>query len=377
MNRRKLLKASTAWWAGSGVLCFPALSMAQPSVIKFGQSAAMTGPAAIEGKQIREGIVAAFESASKAEGGKGPRFELVTLDDANVPERCSENVKTLLASDVSALIGLTSGEGAEASMHLIEQSQIALLGTASGSMGLRSDGTPAYHVRAGYDVEFKRMVSYVKELGLQRVGIVHLEGTSSPNLAAMTMALGSVGLVAVETVAIHPRAASFNGVADKLLAARLDCVLFMANAEPIVSILNQMRRNDFRGPVFASSMAGQTLMDTLVAQHQSAILSMVVPRPTALGLGVVTRCQQDLAWLGTGAKVSMATLEGYISGRIAVEAARNTLQGGAMSKARLKDSLSRLRADLGGYKVQFAPGSHQGSKYVELVSIDRFGRIIG
>jgi ABC-type branched-subunit amino acid transport system substrate-binding protein len=377
MNRRKLFKVGGACLAGSGILGVPSLAMAQPNVVKFGQSAAMTGPAADQGKQIRDGILAAFQGAAKADGGKGTRFELVTLDDANAHERCAGNVKTLLGSDVSALIGLTCSEGAEASMPLIEQSQIALLGTASGSMGLRSEGASAFHVRAGYDAEFKRMVTYVKELGLKRVGIVYLEGTSSPNLAAMTLALGTAGLVPVEAMAIDPRAASFQPVGNKLLAARLDSVLFMADAKPVVSILNQMRRNEFRGPVFASSLAGQSLMDTLMRQQQSAILSMVVPRPTAVSLPVVSRCQQDLALLDNGASMSLATLEGYIGGRIAIEAARGALQTGAMSKARLRDSLSRLRADLGGYKVQFAPGSNQGSKYVELISIDRFGRIVG
>lgn len=43
----------------------------------------------------------------------------------------------------------------------------------------------------------------------------------------------------------------------------------------------------------------------------------------------------------------------------------------------MKEALSTLRTDLGGYTVQFTPGSTQGSKYVELVALDRYGRMVG
>src|SRR5262249_14416325 len=157
------------------------LALAQPSVVKFGQSAALSGPLGEQGNQIRNGILAAFDSASKADGGKGPRFELVSMDDANVPGRCVENIKSLAASNTAGLIGLTSGAGAEASLQLIEQNQLSLLGTASGSMELRADNASIFNLRAGYDLEFKRMVTYVNELGLKRVGIVYLAGTSPIN----------------------------------------------------------------------------------------------------------------------------------------------------------------------------------------------------
>jgi branched-chain amino acid transport system substrate-binding protein len=103
---------------------------------------------------------------------------------------------------------------------------------------------------------------------------------------------------------------------------------------------------------------------------------MVVPRPNATGFSVVSRCQQDLAALGGGAKMGMTTLEGYIAGRIAVEAAQNVMKVGAVTRPRMREALATLRADVGGYKVEFGGGT-QGSKYVDLVAIDRYGRMVG
>lgn len=375
MKRRSLVLGGLAGGMGAG---FAGLASGQPggaTTIRFGQSAAMTGANAEHARDIRAGIAAAFEAASKT---GGTRFELITLDDAGSPERCVQNVNTLLGSNVAALIGLTQPAGAAAAMAAIEQQQMPLVGPASGTMALRGDKVhSAYHVRAGYDLEFKRMVSYARERDLMRVALVHTEQADSPNLAAMTGALAAVGITPLEVIGVEQSPASFQAAAARLAAAPLDCVLFVANAAPVAAIIDQMNAAKYRGLFYASSMAGQDLIDTLVERKQTAVLSVVVPRPSAIGLPVVNRCQQDLAALGPDMHVNVATLEGYISGRIAVEAARIAMRSSSVSKRSMKDALSTLRADLGGYTVQFTPGSTQGSKYVELVALNRYGRMVG
>ena len=42
----------------------------------------------------------------------------------------------------------------------------------------------------------------------------------------------------------------------------------------------------------------------------------------------------------------------------------------------MREALAALRADVGGYKVEFA-GGMQGSRYVDLIAIDRYGRMVG
>jgi len=43
---------------------------------------------------------------------------------------------------------------------------------------------------------------------------------------------------------------------------------------------------------------------------------------------------------------------------------------------KLKEALSNLNIDLGGYPVNFTAGPH-GSRFVDVVAIDRTGRVIG
>lgn len=376
MKRRDLVLGAPALWAGVAA-GLPSLAFAQSTVIKLGQSASLTGAQARYGSDVRDGIAAALASANRTDS-KGLKFELVTLDDGGTRDRCVDNVKKLIDDGASAVIGLTSGAAAEACLPAIEKGQIALIGTASGNMGIRGAGqTGAVHVRAGYDVEYKRMVSYVKDFGFQRVGYVFLKDTSKANLSAMTQALEAVGVQPAVVVGIDRNAKSLQPVAQQLLDAKLDVVLFTTNAAPVLSIIEHMNKAKYLGMYFSSSFAGQDLIDGVAATKRSVVMSLVVPRPTALGVGVVSQCKQDLAALGTGATLGVTTLEGYIAGRVAVEAGRNAMKAGGVNRARIKDALANLHADLGGYRVAYSPDNAQGSQYVEMVVIDRFGRIVG
>jgi branched-chain amino acid transport system substrate-binding protein len=381
MKRRTLVFGAPAAVVGAGMLAgITPFARAAGNVIRFGQSASLSGGQARYGRDVRDGIAAAFAAASKADP-HGTRYELVTLDDGGISARCAQNVSTLIEGGCSALIGLTSGPGAEAAMPAVTASQIALLGIASGSMALRKPGPgPLYHVRAGYDVEYKRMVNYVRDFGMRRVGLVRLVDAAQPNLAAMTHALKALSVAPVEEIAVDRNATSFNDVSEKLLAAKLDLVLFTTNAKPIATIIDQMSAARYPGLFYASSFAGQDLLDTLTERKQSCIMSMVVPRPNAGGVSVVNSCRQDLAAAAPQARVGITTLEGYIAGRIAVEAARAALKvsgGERVSRARVRESLAGVRTDLGGYRVEFAPGVTQGSQYSDLIAIDRYGRLVG
>jgi ABC-type branched-subunit amino acid transport system substrate-binding protein len=372
VKRRELL-------LGGSALLAPGLwspVRAEGTVIKFGQSASLSGGQADYGEDVRDGILAAFNAANKGDG-KGPRFELVTLDDGGDKERCKANVKQLIDSGVTALLGLTSGAAAEACLQLVEDHKVVMLGTASGNMGIRQEKlTMAYHVRAGYDDEYKRMISYVKEFNMQRVGYVYLKDTSPANQAAMNAALDAVGLKLTASVPLSRNQKDFDAEVKTLLDAKLDCVLFTTNAHPISTMVAGLSAGKYAGFYFSSSFAGQALIKDMSGRGQSIIMSQVVPRPNAVATGVVKRFNDDLAALGGKARVGFTSLEGYIAGRVAVEATRAAAKGGG-GRAAFKSALAELNLDLGGYRVRFTPQSEQGARFVDVVAIDRSGRVIG
>lgn len=377
MQRRNFIQAVSAVSAiGMGAAAW-ATPASGARVVRFGQSASLTGGQAAYGQDMRNGIVAAFNAASAQASQTGVRFELNAMDDGGLRASCMKNVLALAESDCVAMIGLTSGVGAEASLPVIEDSKFSLLGTASGNLGLRAQGVKnVFNVRVGHDAEYRRMINYAKDFGLERVGIVYMADAAASNLNSLKQALADVNITPKASVGIDRNAANFDAVASELLNAKLDCVLFTTNAEPIAKIIEVMARSKFPGLYYASSYSGQVLIDKLVSRQQSCVMSLVVPRPSSLATPVVAQCQRDLALLGNGTRLGVTTLEGYIVGRIAIEASTQAINSGRLSRGRFGEVLAGLRTDLGGFRVDFNGGA-QGSRFVDLIAVDRYGRLVG
>lgn len=376
MQRRHFMIAGAASCAIRPSLGFASNSKS----VRIGQSASLTGTQTQYGKDVNLGLNAAFAAANKAEGSNGLNFELLSLDDGGVKERVVANAKSLIDVGATALVGFTSGIGAQDCMPLALESQIAMIGTASGNMGIRAGGPPpgTAHVRAGYDVEYKQMIAYLKTFGFSKIGYVYLQDTSKINLATMTAAMDAAGIKSPVAIGVDRTAKDIDGAARQLLAAKLDCVVFTTNAAPVLAVMKLMNDGGFPGMFFATSLAGQDLINGVQTVGRSVVMSLVVPRPTALGIGVVSQCARDVAAVNAGAKMGVTVLEGYIAGRVTIEAARQAAQrGGEVSRQRMRDALANLKVDLGGYRVAYEGGGSQGSQYVDLVVVDRFGRIAG
>ena len=78
------------------------------------------------------------------------------------------------------------------------------------------------------------------------------------------------------------------------------------------------------------------------------------------------------------AKLGITTLEGYIAGRVAVEAARAAAaRNERPGRDSFRTALATLQADFGGYRVNFGAQQGHGSQYVDMVVINRHGHIVG
>ncbi len=73
-------------------------------------------------------------------------------------------------------------------------------------------------------------------------------------------------------------------------------------------------------------------------------------------------------------RANFASLEGYISARVVIEAIKRA--GSDPRPAQVATALESMRRfDLGGFVVDFAPGQHEGSRFVDLSVISADGRV--
>jgi hypothetical protein len=67
-------------------------------------------------------------------------------------------------------------------------------------------------------------------------------------------------------------------------------------------------------------------------------------------------------------------IEGFINAKLMAEALRKA--GRDLSREKLVTTLESTPFDLGGYKINYSPTSHNGSRFVDLTVLGRDGRVL-
>ena len=92
------------------------------------------------------------------------------------------------------------------------------------------------------------------------------------------------------------------------------------------------------------------------------IVTQVVPFPWDGSLPVVKSYQSAIAAVDSNAKPGFVSLEGYVAGRLVVEALRRIK--GEPTREALLDAISEAPFDLGGVTLSYGPTKNQGSDRV-------------
>jgi ABC-type branched-subunit amino acid transport system substrate-binding protein len=90
---------------------------------------------------------------------------------------------------------------------------------------------------------------------------------------------------------------------------------------------------------------------------------------------IVREFRDDYAkYSKTKDEASYYTFEGYLSAKLIVEAIRRTKDASPEGVRRGLEQMKKF--DVGGYIVDFSPGNHQGSDFVDLSVIDSAGKLV-
>ena len=100
----------------------------------------------------------------------------------------------------------------------------------------------------------------------------------------------------------------------------------------------------------------------LATRARALSISQVVPFPGDRSLPLVTAYQTALTTINPGAKSGFVSFEGYIVGRLVVEALKRI--PGEPSREAFLDAIGSSPFDLGGMKLSFGATQNQGSNQV-------------
>mgnify|MGYP001194377577 CR=1 FL=1 len=377
-NRRKLVIALAA------AALLPGQASAQGSTgvtankILLGQSAALTGPAAQLGIQMRNGIKAYLNYVNEKGGVHGRRIELITLDDGYEPSRSAPNTKKLIEEvKVFALIGYVGTPTTAAAMPILTQAKVPLVGPYTGAEILRVPfNRYIFHVRASYYDETERIIKQVVSIGGKNIAVFYQNdsygqaGLKGVELATQRrdMKISALGTVERNTIDVAAAVKAINAV-------KPDAVVMISAYTSCAEFIRQMKKAGSTATFYNVSFVGsKALSDALGNEGSGVAISQVVPFPWGRAVPVVKEYQRLSAKAGF-TDYNFTALEGFLAAKVFVEGLRRT--GRNLTREAFISAMEKMQSvDLGGFYISYSPTNHAGSNFVDLTIIGRDGKFL-
>ncbi len=337
------------------------------SKIVFGQVAALTGPAQDLGQGMRQGILAAFDDANRHGGISGRTLELKSVDDGYEPEKTVAATKQILDDDkVFAMIGAVGTPTSKASQPIATEAKVPFIGPFTGAEFLRNPyNRYVVNVRASYFEETEAWIEHLtKDLGITKIAILYQDDAFGlAGLEGVQRALAKRNMTLVASGSFKRNTTAVKSALLDIMKGNPEAVVTVGPYKPVaefIKLAHQVKIN----PVFVaiSFVGSDSLAQELGNDGAGVIVSQVVPFPFDTSLPVVAAYQNDLTTDDAKAKPGFVSLEGYLVGRLVVEALKRV--DGEPTRENLLDAIYRAPFDLGGVTLKYGPARNQGSDQV-------------
>lgn len=365
--------------AVAGVALVLAAHAAEAAQLVIAQVAPLSGLEAIQGRAYSAGLQLAFTNANKAGGAGGHTFTLVRKDDGGRPEdTLSATTQVLADSKPIALAGYFGNRSIAELVKsgILEKEKIALVGYRTTE--IRPDVPYLYSVRAGLRDEINKIAEHLVTVGITRLGLFHEDG---PGAAALTAAVDEIAKRTGSTItarATYPAGtARVSPAIDTFLKTPPQAIIMLATGSAAAGFIEQYRLAGGAAQLFAQSGADIEQLAQRLGEEtmQGIAIAQVTPSPYKIS-GRLAKEFADTVAKTPNLEVppSYAMMEGYIAGKVIVEAVRR--MGAKASREGFVAALEGIDSyDLGGYRVGFKPGTRSGSKFVELSIVTGAGKI--
>jgi ABC-type branched-subunit amino acid transport system substrate-binding protein len=347
--------------------------------IVFGQVAALNGPAQALGQGMREGILAAFEEANRAGGINGRKLELKSIDDSYEPEKTIEATnKAINDEKVFALVGAVGTPTSKAGQPIATAAKVPFIGPFTGAEFLRNPfNRYVVNIRASYFQETEAWIEHLtNDLGVTRIAILYQDDAFGlSGLAGVKKAMDKRNLSLVAEGTFKRNTTAIKSALLEIMKGQPQAVVTVGPYKPIAAFIRLARQLKVDATFVAISFVGSdSLAQELGNEGAGVVVSQVVPFPGDKSLPLVSSYQSALAAVNGKSKPGFVSLEGYLAGRLVVEAMRRI--AGEPTREAFLDAIEREPFDLGGVKLTFSATQNQGSNqvYFTVLQADGFFR---
>ena len=352
----------------------PALVHAQgvtADTIVIGQSAALSGPAAELGREMKLGADAYFNFVNKNGGVNGRKIKLISLDDGYEPDRAKANTIKLITEDkVLALFGYVGTPTSNASLPIFTDAKTPFIGAFTGAQSLRDPlNRYIFNVRASYFDETEEIVDHLLRRGMKKIAVFYQnDAYGKAGLAGVERAMKKRNLEIAATATVERNTTDVSAAVQIMTKADASAVIMISAYKSCGAFIKAMKlANSYSQYWNVSFVGSKALASELGEEGRGVQISQVVPFPWSTGSAIVLDYQKKI---GGEVNASFTSLEGYIAARILVEGLKKA--GKNLTRESLTEAMSNLgTVDLGGFKVTYSPTNHNGSSFVDLTIISK------
>jgi ABC-type branched-subunit amino acid transport system substrate-binding protein len=335
--------------------------------IQFGQVAALSGPAQALGQGMQEGILAAFDEANRAGGINGRKLELKSVDDGYEPEKTIKATKTIIGEDkIFALVGAVGTPTSKAGQPIATASKVPFIGPFTGAEFLRNPyNRYVVNIRSSYFQETEAWIEHLtKDLGITRIAILYQDDAFGlAGLEGVKIAMAKRKMSPVASGAFKRNTIALKSALLDIVKGNPQAIVTVGPYKPIAEFIKLAHQLKINAVFVAISFVGSdSLAKELGNQGAGVIISQVVPFPWDTSLSIVKSYRAALTAITPTASPGFVSLEGYMVGRLLVEALKRI--PGEPSREALLDAITKSPFDLGGVRLSFGAANNQGSDQV-------------
>lgn len=345
--------------------------------VVVGQVTPLSGPEARQGVAYAAGLKLALDDANRGTGNPmRHNFKLVSLDDRADPEQTVQQTRKLIAeSQPQVLAGYVGGPSLAKLLEsgVLEKNQLSMVGYRSAQILPKNQ--PLFAIKAGMAEELNKLMTHLSTVGWTRVVLLYEnEAGADDLLAAADAAAQQAKVTLLDRIEIGK--SGLGSKVERVIRVKPQAVVMVASGFVAGAFIERFRLDGALTPLFTQSNADtEQLAMRLNEDHlRGLVIAQVMPNPYKVTTAI-SKAFNDLA---RNAKPPVArsftTMEGYVAGRVIVEAAQR--QRGKPTREGMAAALESINnLDLGGYAIAFSPSSHRGSSYVDLSIVGATGKV--
>ncbi|GAB6188718.1 ABC transporter substrate-binding protein [Marinitoga arctica] len=240
--------------------------------IKIGTFQAMSGPVAVIGQSVANGMNAYFNYVNDNGGIYERKINLIIADDQFNPAKTTVEVKRLIENDkVFALVGGLGTPGNLAIMDYVNNMKVPYVYQASGSSLLAIPPKKyIFPVQPNYTLEGNIMINYlVKTKKAKKIAIVYRNDDAGKEFlkSSMETLKDKYNMKPVETLAINPTANDFSTEITKLIAKQPDAIAIMLFVPQSVNFVKQAKQYGLQKQKYVLTYANSDISYILLAKE--------------------------------------------------------------------------------------------------------------